>query len=207
MEQYKTIKEETVTQFVEKRSRFICYCCPIKSEEEANEYIKNVSSKHWDAKHNVYAYRIRNQQIERYSDDGEPQGTAGIPVLNVLKGVEVQDIVVVITRYFGGILLGTGGLVRAYSKGAKLAVENSKIVVMKKCKIVRAEVAYGIYGKVENVLKNFETIINNTEFLENVTVNLSVETGQYDKLEKKLNELSSGEILIEVLDERYCSFK
>ena len=98
MEQYKTIKEETVTQFVEKRSRFICYCCPIKSEEEANEYIKNVSSKHWDAKHNVYAYRIRNQQIERYSDDGEPQGTAGIPVLNVLKGVEVHDIVVVITR-------------------------------------------------------------------------------------------------------------
>ena len=117
MTEYITVKNSGEDEFVEKRSRFIGYCKPVKTQDEAVSFINEIRSKHWDATHNVYAYVLSDGQIMRYSDDGEPQGTAGVPVLDVIKKMGIVDVVVVVTRYFGGIMLGAGGLVRAYSKG------------------------------------------------------------------------------------------
>ena len=119
---YKTVQKSSNDEFVEKRSRFIGYCTPVKSEQEAVDFINAKRSEHWNATHNVYAYSLREGNIKRYSDDGEPSGTAGMPVLEVITNNDVFDVCIVVTRYFGGVLLGTGGLVRAYSKGAKLAL-------------------------------------------------------------------------------------
>ena len=113
MESYRTVKQETSAEFIEKRSKFIGYIKPVQTEEEAIAFIQSIKSKHWDATHNVYAYSLREGQTRRYSDDGEPQGTAGIPTLDVLQKADITDAVVVVTRYFGGILLGGGGLVIA----------------------------------------------------------------------------------------------
>ena len=126
---YKTPTIEAHGEFTEKRSRFIGYCKPVTSEEEATRFISQIRSKHWDARHNVYAYSLREGNIKRYSDDGEPSGTAGMPVLDVIVKNEVFDVCVVVTRYFGGILLGTGGLVRAYSQAAKLALDAGKVTI------------------------------------------------------------------------------
>ena len=115
---YKTVAREASDEFVEKRSRFIGYVKPVKTEEEAVAFINQKRSEHWDARHNVYAYSLREGNIKRYSDDGEPSGTAGMPVLDVIVKNEIYDVCVVVTRYFGGVLLGTGGLVRAYSQGS-----------------------------------------------------------------------------------------
>ena len=109
--------------FFKKRSRFIGYCAPVTTQEQALEFIEKIKSKHWDAKHNVYAYILREGGVKRYSDDGEPSGTAGMPVLDVITKNEIYDVCIVVTRYFGGVLLGTGGLVRAYSQGAKVALK------------------------------------------------------------------------------------
>ncbi|MBQ1830507.1 MAG: YigZ family protein, partial [Ruminococcus sp.] len=125
---YKTVAREASDEFVEKRSRFIGYVKPVKTEEEAVAFINQKRSEHWDARHNVYAYSLREGNIKRYSDDGEPSGTAGMPVLDVIVKNEIYDVCVVVTRYFGGVLLGTGGLVRAYSQGSKIALESGGIV-------------------------------------------------------------------------------
>ena len=133
MAQYKTVLQEAQDDFVEKRSRFIGYVRPVSTEAEALAFIAEKKSKHWDASHNVYAYILRDGGVMRYSDDGEPQGTAGIPVLDVLQKSGVTDVVVVATRYFGGILLGGGGLVRAYSHTASIALQAAGIVTMREC--------------------------------------------------------------------------
>ena len=123
MENYKTVKNDANAEFIEKKSRFIGYCRPVKSQDEAVNFINEIRSIHRQATHNVYAYILREDNIMRYSDDGEPAGTAGVPVLEVLKKENLTDIAVVVTRYFGGVLLGAGGLVRAYGKSAKLGVD------------------------------------------------------------------------------------
>ena len=120
LKKYKTILAQAEAEIVEKKSRFIATVRPVKTEEEARSFIEELKKKYWDATHNVFAYQIgERNEIQRFSDDGEPQGTAGMPVLNVLKGEDVKDTAIVVTRYFGGTLLGTGGLVRAYGKAAK----------------------------------------------------------------------------------------
>ena len=120
LKKYKTILAQAEAEIVEKKSRFIATVRPVKTEEEARSFIDELKKKYWDATHNVFAYQIgERNEIQRFSDDGEPQGTAGMPVLNVLKGEDVKDAAIVVTRYFGGTLLGTGGLVRAYGKAAK----------------------------------------------------------------------------------------
>ena len=126
-------------EFVEKRSRFIGHALPVTTEEEALAFIAEMKSKYWDASHNVYAYIVREGGIMRYSDDGEPQGTAGIPCLDVLLKEGVTDLCVVATRYFGGILLGGGGLVRAYSHTAKIALDAGQVVTMQLCAIAEAK--------------------------------------------------------------------
>ena len=166
---YKTPTIEAHGEFTEKRSRFIGYCKPVTSEEEATRFISQIRSKHWDARHNVYAYSLREGNIKRYSDDGEPSGTAGMPVLDVIVKNEVFDVCVVVTRYFGGILLGTGGLVRAYSQAAKLALDAGKVALMELCAVCTVHCSYNQYGKVSSLIIDNSSGLDGTDYGADVT--------------------------------------
>ena len=125
---YRTVRQSAADEFVEKKSRFIGHACPVTSEAQARAFIDQMRTTYWDASHHVYAYVVRSGGVTRFSDDGEPSGTAGMPVLEVMRRQQVQDVVVVVTRYFGGILLGAGGLIRAYAKGAKAGLDAAGII-------------------------------------------------------------------------------
>lgn len=153
IEIYRTVEKAAHDEIIIERSRFIGYCMPVATEEAALAFIKEIKSKHWDATHNVHGYVIgENNEIQRYSDDGEPSGTAGVPVLEVIKKENLRNVAVVVTRYFGGIKLGAGGLVRAYTKGAKIALEAGGIITKILAKVLRVSVAYPLLGKLQNEL-------------------------------------------------------
>ena len=152
MNEYRTLKENAQDEFTEKRSRFIGYARPVASEQEAFAFISEIRAKHWDAKHNVYAYCLREGNVCRYSDDGEPSGTAGMPVLGVIQKSGLTDCVVVVTRYFGGILLGGGGLVRAYSHAASIGIAAAGIVIMRMCLLCHLTCDYSQYGRLASLI-------------------------------------------------------
>lgn len=205
--EYKTVKEQAQSEFTEKRSRFIGYCKPVKTSQEALDFINEKKSIHWDATHNVYAYIIKDEGVMRYSDDGEPQGTAGIPTLDVLKKNELTDLVVVVTRYFGGILLGGGGLVRAYSHGAGIAVEAAKIITMRLCEICELTCSYNQYGKVSSLVPELDGEIEHTEFTDSVYIRFHIAPEQLGFLNKQLAEATCGEIQAKALSKRYFPAK
>ena len=149
---YKTVLKESETLLVEKKSKFISNVKPVDNEADAIAYVNEIKSKYPDARHNVYAYVIDENNIFRYTDDGEPSGTAGMPVLDTVRKSGLVDVVVVVTRYFGGTLLGTGGLVRAYSGSAKQGLEASKIITRMMCDIISARVSYDLVGKLQYTL-------------------------------------------------------
>lgn len=200
---YKTVLENASDEFVEKRSRFIGYCKPVKTEQEAIDFINEKRSEHWNATHNVYAYSLREGNIKRYSDDGEPSGTAGMPVLDVIVKNEIFDVVVVVTRYFGGVLLGTGGLVRAYSHGSKIAVEAAKPVIMQNCLVCEARCAYNQYGKVSSLIIGVGAAVDDTVYESDVLVKFHIKPDLLGTLNKKLADATSGEVTVEQKDERY----
>lgn len=200
---YKTVLENASDEFVEKRSRFIGYCKPVKTEQEAIDFINEKRSEHWDATHNVYAYSLREGNIKRYSDDGEPSGTAGMPVLDVIVKNEIFDVVVVVTRYFGGVLLGTGGLVRAYSHGSKIAVEAAKPVIMQNCLVCEARCAYNQYGKVSSLIIGVGATVDDTVYESDVLVKFHIKPDLLGTLNKKLADATSGEVTVEQKDEQY----
>lgn len=200
---YKTVLENASDEFVEKRSRFIGYCKPVKTEQEAIDFINEKRSEHWNATHNVYAYSLREGNIKRYSDDGEPSGTAGMPVLDVIVKNEIFDVVVVVTRYFGGVLLGTGGLVHAYSHGSKIAVEAAKPVIMQNCLVCEARCAYNQYGKVSSLIIGVGAAIDDTVYESDVLVKFHIKPDLLGTLNKKLADATSGEVTVEQKDEQY----
>lgn len=200
---YKTVLENASDEFVEKRSRFIGYCKPVKTEQEAIDFINEKRSEHWNATHNVYAYSLREGNIKRYSDDGEPSGTAGMPVLDVIVKNEIFDVVVVVTRYFGGVLLGTGGLVRAYSHGSKIAVEAAKPVIMQNCLVCEARCAYNQYGKVSSMIIGVGAAVDDTVYESDVLVKFHIKPELLGTLNKKLADATSGEVTVEQKDEQY----
>lgn len=200
---YKTVLENASDEFVEKRSRFIGYCKPVKTEQEAIDFINEKRSEHWNATHNVYAYSLREGNIKRYSDDGEPSGTAGMPVLDVIVKNEIFDVVVVVTRYFGGVLLGTGGLVRAYSHGSKIAVEAAKPVIMQNCLVCEARCAYNQYGKVSSLIIGVGAAVDDTVYESDVLVKFHIKPDLFGTLNKKLADATSGEVTVEQKDEQY----
>lgn len=206
LNEYRTIKEFNCDEYIVKRSRFIGYAKPVTTVQEANDFISEIKSKHWDATHNVYAYILREGGVKRYSDDGEPQGTAGVPVLDVLEKEGLVDVCVVVTRYFGGILLGGGGLVRAYSHSAKIGVDSAKIITMAHCLDLAVECDYTFYGKLGVFLANEETVILNTEFTDNVKVIFRIKSENQDNLNAKLTELSNGRVFSTVISENFCEF-
>lgn len=200
---YKTVLENACDEFVEKRSRFIGYCKPVKTEQEAIDFINEKRSEHWNATHNVYAYSLREGNIKRYSDDGEPSGTAGMPVLDVIVKNEIFDVVVVVTRYFGGVLLGTGGLMRAYSHGSKIAVEAAKPVIMQNCLVCEARCAYNQYGKVSSLIIGVGAAVDDTVYESDVLVKFHIKPDLLGTLNKKLADATSGEVTVEQKDEQY----
>ena len=194
MESYRTVKQETCAEFIEKRSKFIGYIKPVQTEEEAIAFIQSIKSKHWDATHNVYAYSLREGQTRRYSDDGEPQGTAGIPTLDVLQKADITDAVVVVTRYFGGILLGGGGLVRAYSHAASLAVEASGVLYMRQCLLAELICDYTQYGKIASLIPECVGVIDDTVFEDTVHIKFHMAHEDFQAFEKRLADTTCGAV-------------
>ncbi len=200
---YKTVLSEASSEFVEKRSRFIGYCKPVSSEQEAVDFINKKRGEHWNATHNVYAYSLREGNIKRYSDDGEPSGTAGMPVLDVIVKNEIFDVCVVVTRYFGGVLLGTGGLVRAYSHGAKVALDSARIVMMQNCYICSARCTYNQYGKVSALIMGIGAEIDDTVYETDVLIKFHITPDILPQLNKQLADATSGEVQAVFKNEKY----
>lgn len=194
LKDYKTVQNSAKDEFVEKRSRFVGYCKPVSNEQEAIDFINEKRSEHWNATHNVYAYSLREGNIKRYSDDGEPSGTAGMPTLDVIVKNEIYDVCVVITRYFGGVLLGTGGLVRAYSHGAKIALEASEIVMMQNCLICTVRCTYNQYGKVSSLIIDAGAKIDDTIYETDVFIKFHISPDLISALNKMLADATSGEV-------------
>ena len=200
---YTTIKNEAVAEFEEKRSLFIGHAKPVKTEEEAAEFIKAKKKEFSDATHNVSGYLIKNGIIARYSDDGEPQGTAGMPVLDTIRKSGVTDACVVVTRYFGGILLGAGGLVRAYSHGAKLALEAAEIITYEQYTILRIRCNYSDYQKIQPNFFKVGAVIDDTDFGESVITTLAVKDEVVPSLSEKIREITSGRAITEIVGTRF----
>lgn len=203
---YFTISSNAKASFIEKRSEFIGYISPVRTNDEAVAFINSIKAEHRKAKHNVYAYILREDNISRYSDDGEPQGTAGVPVLDVLKKRGLTDVCVVVTRYFGGILLGGGGLVRAYSHAASLACDSAHIMNMCMCHRMKITADYGMYGKISYLLPNYDTITVNSDFGSDVTLEILVLSEKLDALRKDLVEVTNGSVSIEDCEELFEDF-
>lgn len=202
-ELYITLEREASASFIEKKSEFIGYACPCKTEQEALDFIAKIRKKHADAKHNVYAYQIKENNIARFTDDGEPQGTAGMPVLDIIKKTGFTDACIVVTRYFGGILLGTGGLVRAYSHAAKLAAEAAHVITYERfitCEIV---CDYTDYDKIRASYQGVGMMVDGVDFAADVTQRLAVRAPEYDGFCTALTELTNGTVLIETTGERF----
>ena len=192
MNTYKTVRGFAFDELVEKRSRFIGYCKPVKTQDEAIAFINEIKSKHWDARHNVYAYVIRDEGISRYSDDNEPQGTAGIPVLDSIRKRGITDCVVVVTRYFGGVLLGAGGLVRAYSAAAKLGIDAAGEMEMEMCSVCTLTCSYTMYGKIPALVAKFHGSIDDSDFADEVSIRFHLPEDELSAFNKALSEESSG---------------
>ena len=194
---YVTVKGSAEDSFVEKKSEFIGYIRHVETNDEAVQFINEIRAMHRKAKHNVYAYILRNDNTSRYSDDGEPQGTAGVPVLDVLQKEGLTDVCVVVTRYFGGILLGGGGLVRAYSHSCKLAVDAAVKMIMCECAELTVKCDYSLYGKISYVLPEFEVKLLDTVFENEVSVKMLVKTRFLNAIKEKLTDICNGRLQLE----------
>ena len=198
MHEYKTVEFAADDFFIEKKSKFIGYVKPVKTQDEAVAFINEIKSKHWDATHNVYAYVLRENNTQRYSDDGEPGGTAGVPVLDVILKAGVTDVCVVATRYFGGTLLGAGGLVRAYSHTSKIALEAGHIITMAECAVIETVMEYSFYDRLNTLLADFGANVINTDFADNVKVTFSLKADKVDDLSSKLTDMSGGKYSLNI---------
>ena len=204
--EYKTIYEPAEDSFIERKAEFIGYISPVKTNDEAVEFINSIKAKHRKARHNVYAYILRDGNISRYSDDGEPQGTGGVPVLDVLQKEGLTDVCVVVTRYFGGILLGGGGLVRAYSHACKLAVDAARVMIMCQCSEITVTCDYSFYGKLSYVVPEFEVKTKSEDFADDVKVTMLVKTEKVQPLKEKLIDLANGKIHIDEITDIWADF-
>lgn len=186
--------------FVEKRSKFTGRLWRVETPEEATAKIKEMRETHWDATHNCYAYILRDGNLMRYSDDGEPQGTAGMPMLDVLRHEGLVNVCCVVTRYFGGILLGTGGLVRAYTKGVQLAVAAAGVQQMSRFATLLVACPYSLLGVVQQVLPNHDCTIKDTDYGADVTLTVVQPVGRLDALNRALADATAGTVYAEEMD-------
>lgn len=202
--EYTTVAGPGEAVLIEKKSKFIAQVRPVTSVEEAEAFVEAVRKEHWNATHNVPAYIIGiNQNIQKFSDDGEPSGTAGLPILEIMKAHEVVDAVIVVTRYFGGTLLGRGGLIRAYGGAAKAALLNAGIVRMLPATQVKVTVDYATAGKVQNELLAAGIAISGTEYLTDVTFDLRLLEGEEQRAEDLIRDITAGNFLWSVEGQFY----
>ncbi len=203
---YITIYEPSEDSFIEKKSKFIGYIAPVQTNEEAIAFIEKIKAMHRKATHNVYAYVLRKDNTSRYSDDGEPQGTAGVPVLDVINKEGLTDVCIVVTRYFGGIMLGGGGLVRAYSHSASIAIKSARKMDMKDCYKLDIFCDYSLYGKITYILPEYTHKMISTDFSDDVKISLYIIENQCEDLKKKLIDISNANIKIEQSDKTNADF-
>ncbi len=203
---YTTIRAGAVAEYVDRRSRFIAAIEPVTDEAAALAFIAMRKKKYWDARHNVHAYVLRSG-ISRFSDDGEPQGTAGLPMLETLQKRGLTDCVVVVTRYFGGILLGTGGLVRAYSQSTSLAIDAADVGECRLCAVGEIACDYAQYGRVAPLVAEFGGRVTDTAFAEGVTLSLLLPADRVDAFCRELTELSAGTLKFRQTDEFFEFFE
>lgn len=205
---YKTIFQYGEDEMIINKSRFIGYAKPIENEEEALEFIEKIKTRHRDATHNVYAYALgKNSNVQRFSDDGEPSGTAGVPALEVIKKENLRNVVVVVTRYFGGIKLGAGGLIRAYTQGSKIGLEAGKIVTMVLHRKIKIRIDYTSYGMVENYILNNDYIIDDSIYDDKVNIFVYVRDSKEEEFIKIITDLTSGEAIFENTGDEYIPFR
>lgn len=197
--EYKTVAEPACASFTEKKSEFIGNIAPCKTEAEAIAFIEQIRKQHRKATHNCYAYILRDNNISRHSDDGEPGGTAGTPMYEVLKKEGLTDICCVVTRYFGGILLGAGGLVRAYTNGVKIAIDAAKIKEIKPARRLKITLDYSLYGKIGALLTEYDARIQSEEFAAEACLTLCLRENQADKFKEKLVDICFGRVKVEDL--------
>jgi len=207
LDTYKTIIEDNVTQFTEKHSRFIGYVSHTKTDDEAVAFIEEIRSLHSDARHNVYAYVLNEDNRMRYSDDGEPHGTAGKPILDIINGFELKDVTVVVTRYFGGVLLGTGGLVRAYSKAAKDTLDTAQKYLMVPGTTYSVVLDYSKLSVFEKLLERFEAGDIITTFEENVRVEFSISNTKCNDFLAELKETFASSLEAQPIGSNFAKQK
>lgn len=204
VKQYQIIYEGGEAEFVEKKSRFLATVRPVKTEDEALNFIETMKKKYWNATHNCWAYVIGERgQLQRCSDDGEPSGTAGRPMLDVLLGEEVRDVVVVVTRYFGGTLLGTGGLVRAYSHSVKIGLEASTIITKTFGYHISLRTDYTGLGKIQYILGQRQIPIVNSIYTDSVELELLIAEEEWPRVQAEITEGTNGQASMEVTKECY----
>lgn len=204
--EYKTIARRCEARFIEKKSEFIGYLCPVQTEEQAVAFIEEIRAMHRKATHNCYAYILRENNAARHSDDGEPGGTAGVPIYEVLRKEGLTDVCCVVTRYFGGVLLGAGGLVRAYTKGAKDAVDAAQIKCMAEAVKLAVTVDYGLYGRLAQVFADFDARVEDEQFADNVRIVLHIRAENSQKLTDKLVDVCNGAVSVEEIEKLNFDF-
>lgn len=204
--EYKTIARRCEASFIEKKSEFIGYLCPVQTEEQAVAFIEEIRAMHRKATHNCYAYILRENNAARHSDDGEPGGTAGVPIYEVLRKEGLTDVCCVVTRYFGGVLLGAGGLVRAYTKGAKDAVDAAQIKCMAEAVKLAVTVDYGLYGRLAQVFADFDARVEDERFADNVRILLHIRAENSQELTDKLVDVCNGAVSVEEIEKLNFDF-
>ena len=203
MDSYITVKELAEYRFEDRKSVFIGYAKPISAESEAIDFIQAVKKKHPDARHWVYAYVLRENSTTRFTDDREPQGTAGMPVLDIIRKNGVTDTIIVVVRYFGGILLGTGGLVHAYTEAALGALRAAKVIKYDTYTECEISVSYSDYQKISFTLSEYDFFVANTDYSDSVKITGSVIATSYDELCNQLSETTSARVKITFLNKKY----
>ena len=189
-------------ELVEKRSRFLGRVWPVEGEEEARAYIEETQKRHYDARHNCWCWRLKDGP-ERYSDDGEPQGTAGQPMLNVFQRENVTNVCCVVTRYFGGVLLGAGGLVRAYTQAAKLALDDAGISVVRRWVEVSVPCPYALFERMKQEVEGAGGVLGDVEYAADVTVKALLPEGAVEAFSARVTELTAGRVSAAVTGERF----
>ncbi len=201
---FNTIKSAGYFEETEKRSKFISYCFPVNLESEAADIIKKIKSDHPNARHHVYAYLI-NGVCERYSDDGEPSGTGGLPILNAIKSANLSNTLVVVVRYFGGILLGTGGLRKMYGSGASNVLNTCESVEMMLCSHICLDVDYNMYSKFISVISKYGAKVISYNYSEKIEIEFLIKKELVERLQKELSDIFKKDKVFEILKEEYCA--
>lgn len=204
---YKTVKKQSESLLVEKKSKFIANVKPVDNEEDAIAFLNEIRSKYPDATHNVYAYVIDENNIFRYSDDGEPSGTAGMPVLDAIRKSGIVDVAVVVTRYFGGTLLGTGGLVHTYGASAKQGLVESEIVIRQLCDVLAVKVDYNLLGKIQHEIMTKGYLLEDTLYEDEVTFVISCPIDTTERVIKEIVDMTNARAKCEKINKKYVNIK